>query len=61
MSVEGGRYDVDIIERTRTSVYWEESTSFVRRCSWFYKEDGESRFLPYDEQAAEKLEVNEKF
>ena len=57
VSVQGGRYDVDIIDRSRTAVYWQESTSNVRRCSWFYKEDGESRFLPYDENFAQRLEV----
>ena len=57
ISVQGGRYDVDIIERSRTAVYWDETTSYVRRCSWFYKEDGESRFLPYDESFADRLEV----
>ena len=58
ISVQGGRYDVDLIERSRTAVYWDEAASYVRRCSWFYKEDGESRFLPYEESIADKLEVH---
>ena len=57
VSVEGGRYDVDLIERTRHAVYWEEPETKVRRCSWFYKPDGDTRFMPYDEDFAEKLEV----
>ena len=57
VSVEGGRYDVDLIERCRTSIYWEEPVSQIRRCTWFYRDDGETRFLPYDEDFADKLEV----
>lgn len=35
---DGGRYDVNIRERTKTAVYWaEEETMPIRRCSWFYK------------------------
>ena len=55
--MEGGRYDVDIIERTRQAVYWEEVTPKVRRCSWFYKPEGDTRYMPYEEDFAEKLEV----
>lgn len=44
-------------ERTRHSVYWEENTTRVRRCSWFFKPDGEVRYVPYEEHIAEKLEV----
>ena len=58
ISVEGGRYDVDVRERSRTSVFWEEAGTEVRRCSWFYRPEGDTRFVPYDEDYAAKLEVN---
>ena len=57
MSVEGGRYDVDIQQRIKTSVYWSENELKVRRASWFYRPENDSRFLPYDEEFAERLEV----
>lgn len=57
VSTDGGRYDVQLYDRTRTAVYWEEEPTEVRRCSWFYKGDTDSRFIPYSEEFSEKLEV----
>ena len=57
VSTDGGRYDVDVIERTRTAVYWDEPSNTVKRCSWFYRPDGDNRFVPFDEDFCEKLEV----
>ena len=57
VSVEGGRYDVSLSTRTRDAVYWDEPTTSVRRCSWFFKPEGDTRFAPYEEAFAEKLEV----
>ena len=57
MSTDGGRYDVDIPSRNRKAVYWDEPESKVRRCSWFYRNDGDSRLVPYDEEFADKLEA----
>ncbi|XP_034465075.1 SEC23-interacting protein [Hippoglossus hippoglossus] len=57
---EGGRYDVQLYDRMRTSVYWEEEPTEVRRCSWFYKGDSDSRFIPYSEEFSEKLEAEYK-
>jgi len=51
---DGGRFDVNIPDRTRIPVYWKGETCEVRRCSWFYKVD--SRSLPYDEGIADLLE-----
>lgn len=51
---DGGRFDVDITERTRTPVYWKGESNPVRRCSWFYKMD--SRSIPYEEGIADLLE-----
>lgn len=56
ISTDGGRYDVDIAERTRTAVYWEEQPTQVRRSSWFYRPEGDSRFVPYGEEFSEQLE-----
>lgn len=55
VTTDGGRFDVNIAERTRTAVYWTAETNEVRRCSWFYK-GTDSRYIPYDEQVAEHLE-----
>jgi hypothetical protein len=57
VSVNGGRYDVDIAMRLRRAVYWDEPESYVRRCSWFYRTDADSRIAPYEEDFATKLEV----
>lgn len=57
MSTDGGRYDVQLYDRTRTAVYWEEEPTEVRRCTWFYKGDTDSRFIPYSEEFSDKLEV----
>lgn len=54
---DGGRYDVQLYDRVRTAVYWEEELAEVRRCSWFYKGDADSRFVPYSEEFSDKLEV----
>ncbi|XP_040290748.1 SEC23-interacting protein isoform X2 [Bufo bufo] len=53
----GGRYDVYLYDREMKAVYWEEEDSEVRRCSWFYKGDADSRFVPYSEDFSEKLEA----
>uniref|UniRef100_A0A672GVZ4 SEC23 interacting protein n=1 Tax=Salarias fasciatus TaxID=181472 RepID=A0A672GVZ4_SALFA len=57
---DGGRYDVQLYDRMRTAVYWEEEPTEVRRCSWFYKGDTDSRFVPYSEEFSEKLEAEYK-
>lgn len=48
---------MQLYDRVRTAVYWEEEPTEVRRCSWFYKGDADSRFVPYSEDFSEKLEV----
>lgn len=57
VSTDGGRYDVQLYDRTRTAVFWEEEPTEVRRCTWFYKGDTDSRFIPYSEEFSDKLEV----
>ncbi|XP_037045786.1 uncharacterized protein LOC119081136 isoform X2 [Bradysia coprophila] len=55
ITTNGGRYDVNIEERTRTPVYWNGASDEVRRCSWFYK-GTDSRLVPYEENVADLLE-----
>ncbi|XP_008299243.1 SEC23-interacting protein isoform X2 [Stegastes partitus] len=57
---DGGRYDVQLYDRMRTAVFWEEEPTEVRRCSWFYKGDTDSRFVPYSEEFSDKLEAEYK-
>ncbi|XP_068130714.1 phospholipase DDHD2-like [Hyperolius riggenbachi] len=52
----GGRYDVYLGSRRRVCVYWEEKDSLVHRCTWFYKGDKESKYVPYEEHFSEVLE-----
>ncbi|PIK37979.1 putative phospholipase DDHD2 [Apostichopus japonicus] len=60
LAMNGGRYDVNLRERTRHSIYWEEAPSKVRRCTWFFKSDGDNKFVPYDEELAATLEEEYK-
>ncbi|XP_071985600.1 SEC23-interacting protein isoform X2 [Engystomops pustulosus] len=60
VSTAGGRYDVHLYDREMKAVYWEEEDAEVRRCSWFYKGDTDSRFIPYSEDFSEKLEAEYK-
>ena len=57
VSTDGGRYDININERLRYAIYWEEEPIRVQRCSWFYKREGDNRYVPYDEELSLKLEV----
>lgn len=60
VATEGGRYDVEILRRQRSPVYWSGPPNEVRRCSWFYKGVMDSRCVPYDESVALKLEEEYK-
>ncbi|XP_054545954.1 SEC23-interacting protein isoform X2 [Talpa occidentalis] len=60
LGTDGGRYDVYLYDRMRKAVYWEEEPTEVRRCTWFYKGDTDSRFVPYTEEFSEKLEAEYK-
>lgn len=55
---DGGRYDVTLSSLIRCPIYWkEQDAAAVRRCSWFYKGDGE-RYIPYIESHCQILEVS---
>ncbi|CAB0038290.1 unnamed protein product, partial [Trichogramma brassicae] len=56
VATDGGRYDVEILRRQRSPVYWTGPVTEVRRCSWFYKGAAESRYTPYEENVAARLE-----
>lgn len=57
ISIDGGRYDVILLERQRLVVYWEEESNVIRRCIWFYKREGDNRYVLYEENFVQKLEV----
>uniref|UniRef100_A0A3B3H5Q0 DDHD domain containing 2 n=1 Tax=Oryzias latipes TaxID=8090 RepID=A0A3B3H5Q0_ORYLA len=56
IAVDGERYDVHVKERKRYAVYWEQAPTEVRRCTWFYKGDKDTRFMPYPEDFSKMLE-----
>ncbi|XP_032869528.1 phospholipase DDHD2 [Amblyraja radiata] len=56
VATDGGRYDVSLVRRSRHAVYWQEAPSEVRRCTWFYKSDKDSRFNPYTEECGQQIE-----
>ncbi|XP_018525046.1 phospholipase DDHD2 isoform X1 [Lates calcarifer] len=56
VAVDGERYDVHVRERKRYAVYWEQAPAEVRRCTWFYKGDKDTRFMPYPEDFSKSLE-----
>uniref|UniRef100_A0A672IC93 DDHD domain containing 2 n=1 Tax=Salarias fasciatus TaxID=181472 RepID=A0A672IC93_SALFA len=56
VAVDGERYDVHVKERKRYAVYWEQAPTEVRRCTWFYKGDKDTRFMPYPEDFSQRLE-----
>ncbi|XP_041855909.1 phospholipase DDHD2 isoform X2 [Melanotaenia boesemani] len=56
VAVDGERYDVRVKERKRYAVYWEQAPTEVRRCTWFYKGDKDTRFMPYPEDFSKSLE-----
>uniref|UniRef100_A0A3B4B3Z5 DDHD domain containing 2 n=1 Tax=Periophthalmus magnuspinnatus TaxID=409849 RepID=A0A3B4B3Z5_9GOBI len=56
VAVDGERYDVHINERKRYAVYWEQAPTEVRRCTWFYKGDKDTKFMPYSEDFSQSLE-----
>uniref|UniRef100_A0A7N8XTG1 DDHD domain containing 2 n=1 Tax=Mastacembelus armatus TaxID=205130 RepID=A0A7N8XTG1_9TELE len=59
VAVDGDRYDVHVKERKRYAVYWDQAPTEVRRCTWFYKGDKDTRFMPYPEDFSQSLEAYE--
>nr|XP_023655845.1 phospholipase DDHD2-like [Paramormyrops kingsleyae] len=56
VATDGGRCDVDLGGRRRHTVFWDETPSEVRRCTWFYRGSKDGRYLPYPEEVSESLE-----
>ena len=56
VSTDGGRYDVNILNRQKYSVYWHCEPMEVRRCSWFYKSNFDGKYIPFDEDVSVRLE-----
>ncbi|XP_024909030.1 phospholipase DDHD2 isoform X1 [Cynoglossus semilaevis] len=56
VAVDGERYDVHVKERKRYAVYWQQAPTEVRRCTWFYKGDKDTKFMPYPEDFSNRLE-----
>jgi hypothetical protein len=57
VSTNGNRYDVNLTQRTHTSVYWIDQLNEIRRSKWFYSNPKHPRFIPCDETMDESLEV----
>lgn len=55
---DGGRFEVNLKEKRRSSVYWSSGSNAVRRCSWFYKNPSgtETNLIPFDEATADFME-----
>lgn len=58
VQTNGGRYEVNIKDRRRSSIYWPSGTNAIRKCSWFYIDSlSENRqLIPYDEEICIQLE-----
>ncbi|XP_028967403.1 phospholipase DDHD2 [Galendromus occidentalis] len=57
VTVCGGRFEVDLSSKKMYPVYWQEPVVIhVRRCSWFFKNEGDTKYTPYDEDIAHILE-----
>uniref|UniRef100_A0A8B9L3I5 DDHD domain containing 2 n=1 Tax=Astyanax mexicanus TaxID=7994 RepID=A0A8B9L3I5_ASTMX len=56
VATEGRRYDVCVKERRRYAVYWDQTSSEVRRCSWFHKGSKEISYTPHTEDISSLLE-----
>ncbi len=58
VQIKGGRFEVDLIDLINRPVYWtEKRVTCVRRCLWFYREETQKDFLPYEEEYSEFLEA----
>jgi hypothetical protein len=56
--IKGGRFEVDLVDLKKRSIYWSQAKEAeCQRCLWFYKENNEQLYEPYDEEYCEFLEV----
>lgn len=57
VSVNGGRYECDLVDLVKRPIYWtEKKLEKIRRCLWFYKENHDQIYVPYEEEYSEFLE-----
>jgi len=56
IATNGNRYDVNLVERRRTPVYWDDEPNEVCRSKWFYLTERQSRYVPFTEKMNETLE-----
>ncbi|UJR15860.1 hypothetical protein I4U23_002786 [Adineta vaga] len=56
VSTNGNRYDVNLITRKHTAVYWSNESNEIRRSKWFYSTSKSTRSIPCDESTDETLE-----
>ncbi|CAF1367653.1 unnamed protein product [Adineta steineri] len=56
IATNGNRYDVNLVKRIRTPIYWDDEPNEIRRSKWFFLPEQDTRFIPYDEQMNEMLE-----
>lgn len=58
VQTSGGRYEVNLKDRRRSSIYWSSGSNAIRKCSWFYMDEknGNQNLIPYEEIIAEFLE-----
>lgn len=56
---DGGRFEVNLTEKRRISLYWLSGSNAIRRCSWFYKNPSgdETNLIPFDEETSEFMEA----
>lgn len=54
VNTSGGRFEVNIKDRRRSSIYWSSGTNAIRKCSWFFMEN--RNLIPYEEKISECLE-----
>ncbi|CAF2628973.1 unnamed protein product [Rotaria sp. Silwood2] len=56
VATNGNRYDVNLVQRIRTPVYWTDEPNEIRRSKWFYLPEHDGRFIPFDERMNKILE-----
>ena len=55
---DGGRCEVNLKDKKRSSIYWSSGKNAIRRCSWFYKNPrgNEQNLIPFEEATADFME-----
>lgn len=56
VSTNGNRCDVNLIQRTHTSIYWTDQPNEIRRSRWHYLSAKDTHLIPLDESIDNILE-----